>query len=114
VPSGTKTFVFDFPYNWSESEFGDFAQSHGYNENNFHNIKGDYIFVKYEDDNTVTLVLNDPKQLTRQKIEDDEWKSNDGNFEALEDKLGLEFNNVATGEEIIVDDLQFDLDESVL
>lgn len=112
TPSGIETYIFDYPYNWSESDFGDFAESRGYNEDNFHKIVGEYVFVKYEDDNTSHLVLDEPIDLTEAKIEDNEWSSNDGNFEALEVKLDVEFDNVATGEEIVVDDSSFDLSDS--
>lgn len=109
---GSNEWTFDYPYNWSNCEFKDFAENLGYNKNNFYDMTGEYVFIKDKNE-TLSIIMNDPKDIINNKIEDNEWSKNDINVDEFEQALDTEIENLASKDEIIVEDTGLDLVDDV-
>lgn len=104
---GSNEWKFDYPYNWDNSKFKKFAENLGYNKDNFYDIKGEYVFIKDEDE-TLSIMMDNPRDTIRNKIEDEEWSKDEINVDRFEDFLDTEFDNLASNDEIIVEDAPWD------
>lgn len=109
---GSNEWTFDYPYNWSNCEFKDFAENLGYNKDNFYDMTGEYVFIKDKNE-TLSIIMNDPKDIINNKIEDNEWSKNDINVDQFEQALDTEIENLASKDEIIVEDAGVDLVDDV-
>jgi hypothetical protein len=110
LSSDDGVFKFDYPFAWDASEnqddmgFAYFAEEHGYNKDNFYEMVGSPVAVKIKDGKWNTLVIDKPEKMIKNRLEDDDITHDNIDAEQIIDKFDIELpNNIAVGEEIIMD-----------
>ena len=87
-------WVFDYPYSWNsydDESLPTMAEELGYNRNNFHEMVGEPILIKPNEEGELTvLVINKAEDRIQELYEDDEVGISDIDAEAIEENFDIE------------------------
>lgn len=100
-------WAYEYPYDWDnedENGFAFFAEEFGYDETSFTSLEEDPVLVKKNKRGGWVKLCNDPREYIPKLIEQGELSADDIQAEVVEQKYDIDLPQIATGEQIIVED----------
>lgn len=111
-------WVFDYPYSWDTNTYESLpamAEELGYNRKNFHEMVGEPVLLKKNDDNELrVLIINKAGERIQKLYENEEVDISDIDAEAIEENFDIELPfEVPDHNEIVFEGDMNELIESV-